>query len=643
MLSVGRRARSLASGLATLAVAGLSVWVPSAGAATVPTTAATGATGAATQQAVARAFRALDPLPPVSRGRALLQGYDGAMRLALQTAGTRLLDGTNGRPVTVSNATGTASVVRPGEATVPLTISVKTKSPPPSFSLEYTAVALEEQGRWQVSWTTMCMLVEAADQLCPPTPAHVDPGDVLPSPEATALDSAAGPSTGLVNPGSLAIASDGGVLIADRGRNQILEWKAGVVTVVAGNGLQGYSGDGGAAVEAELNDPEEIAVSRSGTIYFTDSGNHRIRAIEPDGRMETVAGDGSLGLSNTVDGGPATAAALNPYGLAVSPTGLLYIASNSAILVVRPDGLISTLVQGGPPAGVDVEAGGTPTAFFPESIALNGQGDLIAFSFSPKELFSVSPAGQVTELAPDYATALSTAPDGTVLVGQHGEGIERVSGSSVAPLPADLSVAGLPHPIVADGVAEAPNGVTYVDTALDGFNDHVGLYEITNGSTEAVPVTSSLSSTLPPAGAPGFPEAMFPPAAAPAISDAALSSCPSMQGVTPFTPAATAVASQLLGLWNTNFSYDLHASDRSWWPGVVETFTGSGLEGRQTVGQALPASGSLYSPAIAAACGSSLVKDSLDVLMGPSAYDFSYQHVYLLDRDGTPLVYFAIA
>jgi sugar lactone lactonase YvrE len=640
MLSVGHPRPPLLWGLAVLAVAGLSAWAPVAGAAPTPTDA--GSRQARTQLEIARAFRVLDALPTVSRGRTVLQGYDAAMVLALQQAESRFLDGTNGRPATVSQSTGPATIVRPGEATVTLTITVKTKYPPPSYRVGYTAVSLDVHGHWQVSWTTMCMLVEAADQLCPPAPAHVEAGDVLPAPAAS-VQSADGMSDSLVSPGPLAIAPDGGVLVADRGRNQILEWKDGVVTVVAGDVLQGFSGDGGPAVNAELNDPEEIAVSRSGTVYFVDNGNHRVRAVEPDGRIETVAGDGGLGLgADSGDGGPATAAPLNPGGVAVSPGGLLFVSSDSAIRVVRPDGVISTLVQGGPPAGVDVNADGTPTAFFPDSLAVNGQGDVIAFSFSPKELFSVSPSGHVVELAPDYATALSPSPDGTVLVAQHGAGLEQVSGSTVTAMPADLAVAGLPRPIVADGIAEAPDGVTYVDAGLDGFNDSQGLYEIAGGVTRSVTVSSTLASTLPAAGAPGFPAATFPPALASAAPGAALLSCPSSLGVVPFSSAAKATASQLLGGWNSSFSYDLHASDRSWWPGVVGNFAGTGVIGRQTVGAVTPAAGTLYASAIATACGSALVKDSVEVVMGPSAYDFSYQHVYLLDRGGTPLVYFAV-
>jgi hypothetical protein len=608
----------------------------------LPAAAASGALASrdrldATQHGIAQAFRALATLPAVSRGVASLQGYDTAMRLALQQAGTELLDGDNGRPATVSDSTGTATIVRPGQATVPLTISVHTEAPPPSFSRHYTAVALENRGRWQVSWTTMCLLVELADQLCPPTPPNVEAGDVLPSEAATSF------APGLVDPGPLAIAPDGGVLIADHARNQILEWKDGLLSVVAGDGLSGFAGDGGPAVDAELNDPGEIAVGSNGTVYFVDSGNDRVRAVSPGGVITTVAGDGSLLLGADVgDGGPATKASLNPTGVAVNPAGDLFISSNSDIREVSPAGVISSFVRGGPPYGVDVEVGGTSTAFFPDSLALDGEGDLIVFTSSPKALFSVAPSGQVTQLAVDYATALSEAPDGSVLVAEHNPGLERVSGDAVAAVPLDTQVPGLRNQLVAEGIAEAPGGALYVDSEPgDGFTDQTGLYEINNGVAHAVEMSASLASTLPAVGAPGYPASTFPATIPSTQTGAALSSCPSMASVVPFTPAAENAARQLLGFWNTAFSYNLHASDRAWWPGVVENFTGTSVVGRQTVGPVAPASGGLYAPAIEAACGRTLVHDSIQVVMEPSAYDFSYQHVYLLDRGGTPLVYFA--
>lgn len=590
------------------------------------------------QQEIRVAFRALIALPPVARGRTNLQGYDAAMRAALRGAGAELLEGEDGRPVKVSETTGTATVVHRGEATVPLTITVRGKSPPPSYSLHYVAVALESHGRWQVSWSTMCLLVESGRQLCPPTPRHVSAGDVLPS-AATST----GLTSGLVDPGPLAIAPDGGVLIADRGRNQILEWKSGSITVVAGDGLSGFTGDGGPALDAELNDPEEVAVGGNGTIYFVDSGNDRVRAITPNDTIETVAGDGSFGGGADVgDGGPATAAPLNPSGLAVGTLGDLFIGSNSDIREVTPGGVISTFLRGGPPAGDDVEVGGSPIAFEPSSMAFDGQGDLIVFSFSPKVLLSISPSGQVTQLAQDYATALAPAPDGSVLVGQHGAGVERVNDGTVATVPISPHVTGLQNGLVADGVAGSAGGTIYADSEYgDGFSDATGLYEVTDGVARPVDVTSSLASTLPAVGAPGFPPATYPATTASSGVEAALGSCPSMTGVVPFTADSESSARQLLGLWNISFSYDLHASDRSWWPGVVGAFSGMGPEGRQTVGTLSPAVDSLYAPAIAASCGSRLVRDSIEVVMGPSAYDLSYQHVFVLDRSGMPLVYFA--
>ena len=365
------------------------------------------------------------------------------MRSALQQAGTQFVAGNSGKPVTVRFSTGPVTVVGPGQATVPLTISVHTKYPPPSYSDSFDAVALRVGGRWKVSWTTMCLLVETDRQLCPPTPRHLVAGDIVPTAGRAGAATAAGHgrttagTPGLVGPGPLAMAPDGGVLIADSDRNQILEWHGGTLSVVAGDGLSGFSGDGGPAVDAELDDPGPIAVAPNGTICFVDRGNNRVRAVNPDGTITTVAGDGSLGLdaAEDMDGRPATSVPLNPLGIAVSSEGNLYVASNSAIVEVHSDGLVSTLVAGGPPAGVDVNAGGGPVAFFPTALAFDGQGDLLVFSFSPKELFSVDPAsGQVSLIAQNYANALAPAPDGSVLVAEHGGSPERVSGNSVTDL-----------------------------------------------------------------------------------------------------------------------------------------------------------------------------------------------------------------
>ena len=595
-----------------------------------------------TQGEIAAAFRQLGSLPKVARGEQYLEGYDGAMRVALQESGTRLVSGFGGKPVTVRFSTGRVTVARPDEAAVPLTISVVAKYPPPSYSDSFDAVALRVGGRWKVSWTTMCLLVESAEQVCPPTPRHLEAGYILPTAErsgaATTADAAS--TTGLVGPAPLAMALNGGVLIADADRNQILEWHGGTLSVVAGDGLSGFSGDGGPAVGAELDRPGAIAVAPDGTIYFVDSGNNRVRAVAPDGTITTVAGNGTIGLESTeVDGRPGTSVPLNPSGLAVSSQGVLYVGSNSAIVEVHPDGLVATLIAGGPPSGVDVNAAGTPMAFFPTAMAFDGEGDLLVFSSSPKELFSVDPAGgQVTLIGQNYANALAPAPDGSVLVAENGGPPERVSGGTTTELDLTSPLQGNGHSLVADGIAEAPDGTVYVDTDPgDGFNDEADLYEVTGDVVQPVPLTTPALGSLPAPGAPGFSASIFPLSTPAHGTDPALASCPSGEGLVPFTPSVEATARLMLGLWNTGFSYNLHGSDRSWWPELMTTYVG----GRQSVGPTSPAPGTLYAPAIAAACGQRLVQDSIVVLMEASVYSFSFEHLYLLDRAGTPLVYFS--
>jgi DNA-binding beta-propeller fold protein YncE len=115
---------------------------------------------------------------------------------------------------------------------------------------------------------------------------------------------------------------------------------------VAGNGLPGFSGDGGRATEARLNGPSGVAVDGAGVVYIADTGNHRIRRVA-GGKITTVAGAGSPGFGG--DGGPALAAALNlPTGVAVDGAGSLYIADSGNHRIRRvAGGVIDTVVGTG--------------------------------------------------------------------------------------------------------------------------------------------------------------------------------------------------------------------------------------------------------------------------------------------------------
>jgi glucose/arabinose dehydrogenase len=106
-------------------------------------------------------------------------------------------------------------------------------------------------------------------------------------------------------PDAVAVARDGSVLIADRGNERVRRVSpGGTITTVAGDGTAGFTGDGGPAAAAELNGPVGVAVAPDGGVLIADSENQRVRRVSPDGTITTVAGTGTLGYSG--DGGPAT-------------------------------------------------------------------------------------------------------------------------------------------------------------------------------------------------------------------------------------------------------------------------------------------------------------------------------------------------
>ena len=119
-----------------------------------------------------------------------------------------------------------------------------------------------------------------------------------------------------------------------------------VITTAAGTGEKGFAGDGGPANAALLNGPFDVAFDRAGNLYFSDTFNHRIRRVDAKtGIIATVAGNGEAGYSG--DGGPATRAALNePYGIVLDRAGNIFVADRLNRRVRRVDvasGVITTL------------------------------------------------------------------------------------------------------------------------------------------------------------------------------------------------------------------------------------------------------------------------------------------------------------
>ena len=162
-------------------------------------------------------------------------------------------------------------------------------------------------------------------------------------------DQIAAKQASLNRPSGVATDAKGNVYIADTNNHRILRVDLNnTITILAGTGNAGYSGDGELAMLAHLNLPSDVTVDAEGMVYIADTGNHRIRRVNPDGTLITVAGTGAHGY--TGDGGPAEYARLNaPHGVTVDTQGVVYIADtgNHRIRRIDLNGVISTFAGTG--------------------------------------------------------------------------------------------------------------------------------------------------------------------------------------------------------------------------------------------------------------------------------------------------------
>ena len=152
-------------------------------------------------------------------------------------------------------------------------------------------------------------------------------------------------------PRGVAVDEVGNIYIADSGSDSIRKIDTnGIMTTIAGGNGQGYSGNGGLAIDAQLNRPSGIAVDQAGNIYITENytAAHIIRRIDTTGIISVFAGTGRQGFDG--DGGPATEALIfYPEDVAVDTVGNVYIAddSNNRIRMVNPNGIITTVAGSG--------------------------------------------------------------------------------------------------------------------------------------------------------------------------------------------------------------------------------------------------------------------------------------------------------
>ena len=256
----------------------------------------------------------------------------------------------------------------------------------------------------------------------------------------------------LINPYSICVDSSKNLYFSDYGNNVIRMISAGtnIISTIAGTGIAGYSGDGGAATAAMLSNPFGVFVDNTGYIYVADSGNFRVRRFTLGGTISTIAGDGAAttlsnptsvyvdnagrvfisedgnnrirmfsgGVLTTIagggtggDGGPATSASLSgPRGIFGDSAGNIYFAdtSNQRIRRFTPGGIINTIAGNGT-AGFSGDGGSATAAMLrnPYGVFVSNTGSIyIADTFNNRiRRFDIG--GNITTIAGDGTTGAS--------------------------------------------------------------------------------------------------------------------------------------------------------------------------------------------------------------------------------------------
>jgi hypothetical protein len=236
-------------------------------------------------------------------------------------------------------------------------------------------------------------------------------------------------TTRLAGPTGIVALPTAGYLIADTGNHVVVEVdSSGRIFRLAGTGIAGSSGDGGPASRASLRSPQGLAVAGDGSILIADPADNRVRRISTDGTIETIAGTGKAGYGG--DGGPATAARLDyPTGVAAQADGGVLIADDGNLRVrrVQPNGDILTVAGGrdgstpatrlalnGPTGVASTSDGGFVIADGPVVDRISPDGSAAVAAGIGKPIYTRPGPANSAGLAD--ATAVAVAPDGSILI-----------------------------------------------------------------------------------------------------------------------------------------------------------------------------------------------------------------------------------
>jgi hypothetical protein len=260
-----------------------------------------------------------------------------------------------------------------------------------------------------LAWKRLAVSAFAATAMliCLAAPALAAPGDISTfagtGSSGFAGDGGAATSAALARPIAVAYLGDGSVLVADYENHRIRRISpSGVISTVAGSGTPGFSGDGGPATGARLSSPTDVEPTPDGGFLISDFGNQRVRKVSADGTITTVAGNGQEGWSG--NGGPATSASLDaPVGVASRPDGGFLIADsgNDRVRAVSAGGTISTVAGGASGDGGTGDGGPATSArlYSPTGVAVLPDGGFVVAEYEGHRVRRVSPGGTITRVA----------------------------------------------------------------------------------------------------------------------------------------------------------------------------------------------------------------------------------------------------
>ncbi len=255
-------------------------------------------------------------------------------------------------------------------------------------------------------------------------------------------------ASALVRPLAVAVGPGGEIYIAEGNRIREVT-RDGRISTFAGTGTAGYGGDGGAAAQAQLNMPQGLVVDSSGNVYIADTLNNRVRRVDADGTIITVAGSGDSGYAG--DGKPGAGARLNlPTGLAIGFSDTLFIADtgNNVIRQLEGDGVIETVVGTGE-AGYRGDPGPALSAVLhaPSGLAFDDEGNLYIADTLNQRIRRVDVNGQIGAVA------------GTGVPGFLGDGRPAIF--------AELHLATNPLEGIGQGLAVDSQGNLFIADALN--------------------------------------------------------------------------------------------------------------------------------------------------------------------------------